>query len=258
MNPESNLHLVSVGISVSPCEDADAIGYDERQINRIVIRIAQYFLYKDMRVIFGHDWRENGVMRAILNCAEIAAGATRAPNRGPRMLNLVPTADGPISQAASDAQRDASGILEVRSFRDYARRHGHDVPHERPSELSMLRRCLNELLNPGCRICLGGNTRPYEGRCPGVAEEAYFALEMCKPLYLIGGFGGATAAVYDALSGKTAEMLGHLDERLRKFRLDRLRNGLSPAENERLSATTDVEAAIGLISKGMNNVGLLS
>ena len=55
--------LRSVGISVSPCEDAATLGYDDRQINRIVIRIAQYFLDKDMRVIFGHDWREDGVMR---------------------------------------------------------------------------------------------------------------------------------------------------------------------------------------------------
>ena len=51
----------SVGISVSPCEDATRIDYDTRQINRIVIRMAQYFLDRDMRVIFGHDWREDGV-----------------------------------------------------------------------------------------------------------------------------------------------------------------------------------------------------
>ena len=52
----------SVGISVSPCEEAARLGYDERQINRIVIRMAQYFLDQNMRVIFGHDWREDGVM----------------------------------------------------------------------------------------------------------------------------------------------------------------------------------------------------
>ena len=51
----------SVGISVSPSSEAERLGYDERQINRIVIRMAQFFLDRDMRVIFGHDWREDGV-----------------------------------------------------------------------------------------------------------------------------------------------------------------------------------------------------
>ena len=257
MNTETDPQLVSIGISVSPCEDAEAIGYDERQINRIVIRIAQYFLYKNMRVIFGHDWRDNGVMRAVLNCAEVAAGATRAPRGGPRMLNLVPTGGGPISQAASDAQREAFDILEVRSVHDYARGHGREIPNNREDELTTLRRCLNELLNPGCRICLGGNTRGYEGKCPGVAEEAYYALKMGKPLYLIGGFGGATAGVYNSLQGDVSDSLGNLSILSPQFQPVRLHNGLSPAENERLSTTTDIEAALGLISNGMNKLGLL-
>ena len=53
--------------SVSECEEAQRIGYDTRQINRIVIRMANFFLDQDMQVIFGHDWREDGVMRAIAN-----------------------------------------------------------------------------------------------------------------------------------------------------------------------------------------------
>lgn len=242
---------------MSPCEDAEAIGYDERQINRIVIRIAQYFLYKGMRVVFGHDWRENGVMRAVLNCAEIAAGATRTGSPEPRMLNLVPTGDGPISQVASEAQHDASGILAVWSLRDYARRHRLEVPRQRPEELTLLRRCLTELLDPGCRICLGGKTQGYEGQHPGVAEEAYMALKMGRPLYLIGGFGGAAGAVYDALNGAAPEFLGDLVNPLQGLSPQGLANGLGPTENEELAATTDVEAALGLISKGMNKVGLL-
>ena len=47
-----------------------------RQINRIVIRMAQYFLDQDMRVIFGHDWREDGVMRAVADFAAIVAART--------------------------------------------------------------------------------------------------------------------------------------------------------------------------------------
>ena len=257
MNAKTKCRIVSVGISVSPTEEAEAIGYDERQINRIVIRTAQYFLYKGMRVIFGHDWRTNGVMRAILNCAEIAAGATPGPDDEARMLNLVPTGDGRVSADAAAAQREASGIFQVSSLRDYARDLGREVPTQRPDELRMLRCCLTELLDPGIRICLGGRTSHYEGRYPGIAEEAYFALKMHKPLYLIGGFGGATAAVYDVLNGKAAKALGDLREPLQRFELEGLANGLDPHENAKLAAMTDLEAALSLIWKGVKKLGLM-
>jgi len=65
----------SIGISVSPCSDAEKIGYDNRQINRIVVRAAQFFLNRDMQVIFGHDWRKDGVMEAIAKFAiKVASG----------------------------------------------------------------------------------------------------------------------------------------------------------------------------------------
>ena len=72
----------SVDISVSPCRDATRMGYDERQINRIVIRMAQYFLDRNMRVIFGHDWHEDGVMRAIADFAEVVAAGNETRDEG--------------------------------------------------------------------------------------------------------------------------------------------------------------------------------
>ena len=244
--------IVSIGISVYPCEDGAAIGFDERQFNRIVIRIAQYFLYKDMRVIFGQDWRGNGVMHAILNCAEIAAGASARPPNLTRMINLAPTGDARVSQEASAVQHEVRDTLQVWSVRDYARKLGREVPQQRRDELRMLHRCVNELLNPGIRICLGG-----EDWCPTITEEAYFALKMRKPLYLIGGLGGATAALYDALAGKTSRVSGDLREPLRRFGLEDLSNGLDATDNERLASMTDLEMALSLIWKGVKKLGLV-
>ncbi len=289
MNTENN-DLASVGISVSPCEDADRIGYEERQINRIVIRIAQYFLFKDYRVVFGHDWRENGVMRAVLDCAEIAEGTSVHPSGQTRprrrMLNLVPTVGLPISEIASDALLDAPDVLEVVSIQDCVENPVRStLLEEKFVEFWALRRRLTELLSPGCRICLGGKTTGYQGYYAGIAEEAYFALKMRKPLYLIGGFGGATAAVCAALVGDPAldEFSGAaaltpaphlrgqnrqspqmpmdgLAEPLLEFGLDRLSsdNGLDEADNKKLFEMTDVEAALSLISKGMGRAPSLT
>ena len=57
------------------------------------------------------------------------------------------------------------------------------------------------------RIVLGGAAEPrveaggkgYGGRYPGVVEEAWRTLEVGKPLYVVGGFGGAAALVADLL-----------------------------------------------------------
>ena len=202
----------SVGISVSPCEDAARIGYDHRQINRIVIRVAQYFLDRNMCVIFGHDWREDGVMRAIADFACIVAAGARDSEQTlarlgsrdkedgekSRMLNVVPTGRDSLSRVALEAQHEAGGILKVMTAKEAIEKLPKLISEpsrldraalggdERAAELTALRYCITALLNPGCRICLGGKTSGYEGSKPGVLEEARIALECGKPLYLLG------------------------------------------------------------------------
>ena len=243
----------SVGISVSPCMDAERIGYDNRQINRIVIRVAQFFLNRDMRVIFGHDWREDGVMRAVAEFAsKVAAGAkgfeetsgrvrSRRENgrEQPRMLNVVPTGRESLNRAALEAEHDGGGVLEVISTRELFWEEAWET--DRPAELTALRKWITGLLNPGCRICLGGKEKRHEGVEPGVMEEARLALKRKKPLYLLGGFGGA------------ARSFGENDEygRSAYWQAD---NGLEEKDKRELFGTTDIERALRIISNGISEV----
>ena len=245
----------SVGISVSPSAEAERLGYDERQINRMVIRIAQYFLDRDMQIIFGHDWREDGVMRAVADFAGVVAtrdSSTEMPTaRMPtaRMLNVVAARPGELSGAALEAARDSGGVLAVIAAGDkpievpeYVRsgveelRRGASSP--RAAQLTRVRHQLTKLLDPGCRVCLGGRTDEYQGDEPGVMEEARLALRYGKPLYLMGGFGGATR-----LFGEETRRGGD--------RYWDAQNGLSREDKRRLFETTDVERALGLISRGI-------
>lgn len=257
----------SVGISVSPCEDATRIGYDARQINRIVIRMAQYFLDRDMRVIFGHDWREDGVMRAVANFAGVVAARAETGNGGsqgeqllgsadgmePRMLNVVLAGRESLSRLALEAQQDSGGTLKVIPFQgelEYmpeqmaSLRERYVGVHRqigRPEELTALRNYITQLLDPGCRICLGGKKSGHQGDEPGVIEEARLALEYRKPLYLMGGFGGA-AREY----GKSED---HGDKEYWSSA-----NGLTDEHKRELFETTDVERAIRLISGGIGRL----
>ncbi len=241
----------SVNISVSPSEDAARLGYDNRQINRIVIRMAQYFLDRDMRVIFGHDWREDGVMRAVADFAgAVAAGAAQeeATEAEPRMLNVVPATRASLSNAAIEAVRDSGGILKVIPFRERARSVadqagiGHPGPDANPQqvrmwELTALRHWMTKRLSPGCRICLGGKLHDFQGQEPGVLQEARLALDHHKPLYLMGGFGGAARAF-----GSEPESRAQYDDAW---------NGLNNEDKHILFTTTDIEHAIRLISHGI-------
>ena len=254
----------SVGLSVSPSAEAERLGYDERQINRIVIRMARYFLDRDMRIIFGHDWREDGVMRAVADFAGVVAGRRDTPldseesSHGlgtpgvtaARMVNVVPETRDALSSEALEAERDSGGALRVITASDMASKfgerwgsemkaHGWVMTDGREGELTNLRHCLTIMLSPGCRVCLGGQMEDYEGSEPGVMEEARLALAYKKPLYLMGGFGGAARRF-----GKSdAEPYWDAE------------NGLSAEEKHELFRTTDVEWALGLISRGIDAQG---
>ncbi len=241
----------SVNISVSPCEDAARLGYDDRQINRVVIRMAQYFLDRDMRVVFGHDWREDGVMRAVADFAgAVADRAEEDDALAPRMLNVVPAARASLSSAATEAERDSGGVLEVVPFTDRASRAGVQFRIEHPGpgagpeelrkwELKVLRRWLTKLLDPGCRICLGGRLKGYEGEEPGVMQEARLALAHEKPLYLMGGFGGAAGAFGTKKSSHKQYYSAW--------------NGLNDDDKLGLFTTTDIEYALRLIWRGIGD-----
>ena len=217
----------SVGISVSPCEDAAKIGYDVRQINRLVIRMSQYFLDRDMRLVFGHDWREDGVMRAVARFAEsVAASRTGSAldeadadwiehvnlgSRDLRMVNVVPMFGPAISAVALKAARESRGVLGVvgvdaavrhllesrdpksEIYKKRLKREVSSVDDDRGrQQLGHLRVCMSWLLRDGCSVCLAGQTEP--GRPWGVAEEAGISMDFDRPLYVLGGYGGAARA----------------------------------------------------------------
>ena len=275
----------SVGLSVSASADTIALGFDDRVLNRLTIRLSEFFLFHGARMVFGHDWREDGVMQAVAQLAETAASGGRLSDLGEpqqRLLNVVPTEGKSISQSAQRAQEYSGGVLRALSLLDLV---GEDqaLPDgwssDRVCELWVLRRELTRLLAPGARICLGGRTTGYGGYYAGLAEEAFMAMQQHKPLYLLGGFGGVTEVFARVLQHqkvdlapllpakelsdvmrRTADLsdlpLKGLAPAIEEFGIQRLSddNGLDPEENLALFQMTDIETAMRLIWKGINKL----
>lgn len=63
--------------------------------------------------------------------------------------------------------------------------------------LTLMRREITALSH--ARLVIGGKLSGFSGIVPGVVEEAWLSLTQKQPLFLVGGFGGATRAVSDHL-----------------------------------------------------------
>lgn len=66
--------------------------------------------------------------------------------------------------------------------------------------LTAMRTHITELSQ--ARVVIGGKLRGFAGVVPGVIEEAWLSLRQKRPLYVIGGYGGAARAISDLLQGK--------------------------------------------------------
>ncbi len=121
------------------------------------------------------------------------------------------------------------------------------------------------------RVLLGGRCAGFQGVLPGLMEEALLCLESPgdpQPLYLAGGFGGATAEIAAALGVTPADWLppetgarpadpGLLQGRQQLALLARdaawrgLNNGLGDAENRQLAVTHRPSEIATLVACGL-------
>jgi len=116
-------------------------------------------------------------------------------------------------------------------------------------------------------VVLGGRKAGFQGRIPGILEEVLAFLEAKKPVYLAGGYGGATLDAVGKVESAAAEWLPTItsdspDPRLTQglSEIDAivsgrgwaaLDNGLTDDENRRLAATHRPSEIAALVSLGL-------
>lgn len=139
------------------------------------------------------------------------------------------------------------------------------------------------------RIFIGGRVAGYAGRMPGIFEEAMLALALRQPIYLLGGFGDATAALGASLglAGPTSALPELKPPAATGFHADRSQtasyfspagappmpltfeevfswlpgfaiggpswpdNGLSLEANQELFQTTDADKIVQMVQEGL-------
>ncbi len=216
MNPiQRPLTGLSVGLSISESDDSLQRGFPGWQVNRVTLQIVTALFGQGAGVVFGHDWREDGVMQAVHGFAlqmqspdPVSPGEARRAGQ-PLLVNVLPWPDKPSLSEEDRARMSSTLRVELaglpRELVEFeAKNRGHterpEYAYLRARGLTHLRHRLDEFCQS--RFCLGGRRGGSQGRFPGVIEEALLSVQNNRPLYLAGLLGGAAQQVIDAIEGK--------------------------------------------------------
>ncbi len=293
----------TIGISISE-SDSDSAGYNELQtlglstchLQNAMLEIARQCLAQGAQLVYGGDLRPNGFTENLLELVRHHNDALKKEFKP--VVNYLAWPLKPTLDVAWAAQhKDAIKIIEVDAPADLHATgliksipRGGDTTKISPYVWARSLTAMREQLvhQTQARIMMGGKTLHYSGKYPGLVEEALLTLEAGKPLFLLGGYGGAARVIIDALQGKQpkqltqvyqctnkqyAALIDKFKEQISEQHLDispidyqsitktfanigvkGLNNGLDDQENHVLFNTINIEEAVGLILKGLSNI----
>jgi hypothetical protein len=286
------LQGLSIGLSISNVDagELQSLGLSDLHLQDAMLEIARHLLAQGATLVYGGDLRPGGFTENLLDLVRYHNDALQkrfSPVRNFLAWPLHQTLDADWAASHKDAlqivkvaapQDLPAALLPVSSDAVSSYVWAHSLTTMREELVQQTQ----------ARILLGGRTTGYKGKYPGLVEEALLTLKAGKPLFLLGGFGGAAQAVIQALQGEKPEALTEayqcrneayknlmteynqtiqaqqlgiesidypaLNQTFADFGINGLNNGLSKEENRRLFETQNQEEAIGLILAGLTRI----
>ena len=271
-----NLSRKHIGLSISDVSNDElmVLGQDTSYLKSLSQMLVQKLLHNGSCIVYGGDLRDDGFTKYILDEAEIVYHRT-----GEKDVLIKDFLAAPIYNAQQEQivkwSADYHNVCKIKKV-DYPSdvKDGLSKSYVFSRSLSHMR----EVMISECdiRICAGGRITGYKGCMPGILEEVEIAIKQEKPLFLVGGFGGATSKIckyiltkelpeelsldwqlknnekYDKLIKDYKCNMGNIDYSwINNIDISTLRNGLNDSDNQRLFITPFVDEAVYLISKGL-------
>ena len=250
-----------IGLSVSESADLERLGLVERHLRLALGEVARAVIRTGFVPVYGGHLDPEGYT-AFLESEMERYGSTARP------LELVVGWSEHRSLLLSDL-RCHKNKLGLRARITYLNEDGDPTEFEAgrgeepvpvddvPRSLSTLRRYL--IQHTDARVLIGGKERNYRGEMPGVLEEALLAIEAGQPLYLAGGFGGATATIAATVAGLEDRWPPATDgidpapltETAERSGWDLIDNGLTTEENQKLAVTHRPSEVASLVAIGL-------
>jgi hypothetical protein len=253
-----------VGVSVSESASLPRLGLSEKHLELALGEVARVTLRSGHKLVYGGHLRDGGYTGFLASEVE-RYGRTDSP------LQLVVgwSEHRPMTLSELQSHRDGLGLFGQVTYLD-EQGHGVEANHERGEAaesvddagqaLSAMRRYLADCTN--ARVLIGGKLQGFQGGMPGIVEEAALAVAAEQPVYLAGGFGGATG-VLAATAFEIDSPLGWESDGVFDETFDHARdavgsglppNGLSPEQNRRLATTYRPSEVAWLVSTGLQQI----
>ena len=266
MNTRTSPGGPTIAISVSDSPDLPLLGMGDRHLHRAMNGMATYLLSYGYRLAYGGDLRREGFTEELFEIA--SRYQPDQPDPTPPVIDYLawPVWIAIPRPELRDLADRLVGIAKIVCLtRDGAEVERLRYPSSPPtglqveSALTAMRRRM--LQDADARVVLGGKVTNFQGRMPGVAEEALMSLQQREPLYLLGGFGGCARHIAQAIGlaepirGSTPASWEQLDA-FRPYANDvgDLNNGLDFNENRTLAGTPYIQEAIALILRGLHRL----
>lgn len=282
------LNNKKIAISVSVNEDLEKIGFSEQHLNDISIEIARYIIANDGIALYGGDLRENGFTHYF---SELSNQYKKANDKDFKFVNyfVFPNTKRLTRDVRIDFHSKQIEIKEISVPKTISIDQQKEYnPFTSKEDRYSFCECFKEMriqMAKDCsaRILVGGKATNYLGYVPGVIEEALYTLKESKPLFLVGGFGGATERLIRLIKGEIVEELSDdfqyntdfllefknyvnskcdytdfeiLKSELSKFDVQKISelNGLSVEENEILFSSKNIHQILYLLMKGLKKL----
>lgn len=281
---------IRIAVSVSDNEDLEQLGLSIQHLKDVMIELARYIMANGGTLLYGGHLKNEGFTKLF---AELSYQYKYLNDKSLRFVNYFPfpnsnsltleiKADFVMQQVEPVVIDIPKHLGEVDKSKPYDAETNIEDKYIFSECYSDMRRIMAD--ESQARILLGGKQSKFLGYMPGIVEEAYYSLKANKPVYIIGGFGGAAKSLSKVICGEVPKELTNefqydnpfnqefkkiyvdkasvpidynkLIDFFKQFNIDRFSeiNGLSVNENLLLFESQNIHEIVFLIMKGLKQI----
>lgn len=278
----------NVAISISESPDSSTLGIGKAMFEDLSVELARHLLISGAHLVYGGDLRPGGFTELFKDLAYQYGIYEKDKSfknyftnylAWPIYIGMTPAVQAEYKSCRVNCQKAEIPDTIPVGLRDLM------VPPTTVENLYYWAESLKAMRQEmeshiDARIILGGRITGFKGYMPGLYEEAVNATKANHPIFLLGGFGGASARLIQLIKGEASsdklfeeccshhiyqEFVSYLDKEKEDMNfkaldvfsnnMDILKNGLSKDENEKLFVTTNITEIIALVLKGLHTPG---
>jgi hypothetical protein len=250
-----------VGISISESSEMGVLGLGDEHLEDAMAEIARHLLACGVDLVYGGDLRSGGFTELLFEIVNRYRRNSDIEKISVRNFLAWPVHVAMPADEINQRRKALEGLADlVLLSLDGTQIRLEDRPDKIAPQkdavweegLTAMRRTMASTID--ARIVLGGRTKEFKGRLPGIAEEALLQIKSGSPLFVLGGFGGCSTDIARAMGlGRTklpdADWKGI--QSFSKFGSKDLKNGLTPEENSVLANTIHIDEAVALMLRGL-------